>query len=231
MREEKLKDEITQLKKKLRHADRRQRDQIDGFEKKMKELIRQEDVVLETKKSGAQTSNSSKKRDAVSEVDITGGSASATSFYSSMPPDYAFIRGKAHPGWNSGNDANNLGIYPQMVWYDFGHGNAFVPARITFKGIATQDTAQQYTPSVWEFVGSNDDVCTGSGNWTVLCQDLSHDMPQKSYETKFCDVNNSDPNVEQSEYRCLGINVIRTHSNQIYVSNTRMWKNVIQSGA
>merc|ERR1712142_966117 len=66
MREEKLQDEISRMKmenkrlqkenEKLRHADRRQRDQIDSlaFEKKIKDVIRQEDVALETKKREAQ---------------------------------------------------------------------------------------------------------------------------------------------------------------------------------
>jgi len=66
LREEKLLDEIARMKKenkmlqkdieKLRHVDRRQRDQIDGFEleAKVKDLIRQEDDVLERKKRQSQ---------------------------------------------------------------------------------------------------------------------------------------------------------------------------------
>jgi len=237
MREEKLQEEIVQLKKeikKLRHADRRQRDQIDGLEleKKIKDLIRQEDVVLETKKREPQTSNSSKVKEAISEVEITGGSAGATSFYAKVEePDNAFIRGNTYP-WTTGVDKKNKGIFPQMVWYDFGQGNAFVPARVSFRGRMNCETCQKQTPSVWEFVGSNDDVCSGSGNWTVLCQDLSDVVPQKQVETKFCDVNNSNPcaSVEQKEYRCLGINVIRARHNYTSLSNVRMWKNLIQAG-
>jgi len=244
MREEKLQEENNAMKKeneklkkeikKLRHADRRQRDQIDGLEleKKIKDLIRQEDVVLETKKREPQTSNSSKVKEAISEVEITGGSAGATSFYAKVEePDNAFIRGNTYP-WTTGVDKKNKGIFPQMVWYDFGQGNAFVPARVSFRGRMNCETCQKQTPSVWEFVGSNDDVCSGSGNWTVLCQDLSDVVPQKQVETKFCDVNNSNPcaSVEQKEYRCLGINVIRARHNYTSLSNVRMWKNLIQAG-
>jgi len=225
-----MKKEIKKLRKdneKLRHVDRRQRDQIDGFEleAKVKDLIRQEDDVLERKKRQSQISNSSKAEEAMSEVEITGGSADATSVYSgSYKPDNAFIRGNKNQ-WQSGYDDKNSDIFPQMVWYDFGHGNAFVPARVTFRGRADCDSlgCRQQTPAIWEFVGSNDNACAGSGNWTVLCQDLSDVVPQKVGETKFCDVHNNP-----REYRCLGINVIRVHITRTSLSNVRMWKNVIQ---
>jgi len=235
----KLQDEIALLKKeikKLRHADRRQRDQIDSLalEKKIKDLIRQEDDALETKKCDSKTNNTLTMSEAMSEVEITGGSPNATSVYNDyFKPKFAFIRGDSgNYGWLSAIDPKNKGIFPQMMWYDFGYGNAFVPARVSFRGRTDCETCQTQTPSVWEFVGSNDDVCTGSGNWTVLCQDLSDVVPQMQLETKFCDVNNSNPSVEQREYRCLGINVIRIHFKGGYtsLSNVRMWKNVIQTG-
>jgi len=142
------------------------------------------------------------------------------------PPKNAFIRGNPYP-WLSGGDKKNRDIFPQMVWYDFGHGNAFVPARVSFRGRPDYDESlwwRQSAPSIWEFVGSNDDTCAGSGNWTVLCQDLSDVVPQKVGETKFCDVHSNNPR----EYRCLGINVIRVHYTYTSLSNVRMWKNVIQ---
>jgi len=251
MREEKLQDENSQLKKeikkmrkeieKIRRVDRRQRDQIDGLEleKKMKDLIRQEDVALETKKRESQIGSSLKGKETISEVEITGGKADATSTmnYAYYKPKYAFIRGYTsnEAGWVSNNDKKNGGIFPQMVWYDFGHGNAFVPARVSFRGRMQCTTCQKETPSVWEFVGSNDDVCSGSGNWTILCQDLSDVMPKNQYDTVFCDVNNHNNSlnvglVDQREYRCLGINVIRSHLSIATLSNVRMWKNVIHTG-
>jgi len=232
---EKLQDDIAQLKKenkKLRHADRRQRDQIDGLalEKKSKDLIRQKDDALETKKREAQTNGSLTMREAISEVKITGGSAYATDVMSDdYKPDLAFLRGRFTTGWMSGSANRVYGVYPKMIWYDFGHGNSFVPARVTFRGYTKCDKCTRYTPSVWEFVGSNDDVCAGSGYWTVLCQDLSDVVPKEQLETKFCDVNSS-PSMKQGEYRCLGINIIRAHSVYTALSNVRMWKNVILTG-
>ena len=83
----------------------------------------------------------------ISEVEITGGSAHATSENSNEhKPINAFI-GTRYKGWTSG------GVLPQMVWYDFGSGNAFVPARVTFRG------ERKHIPTVWEFVGSNDETC------------------------------------------------------------------------
>jgi len=141
------------------------------------------------------------------------------------PPKNAFIRGNPYP-WLSGGDKKNRDIFPQMVWYDFGHGNAFVPARVSFRGRPDCENinCRQNTPSIWEFVGSNDNACAGSGNWTVLCQDLTDVVVQKQGETKFCDVHSNN----QREYRCLGINVIRVHWTVTSLSNVRMWKNVIQ---
>ena len=167
----------------------------------------------------------------ISEVEINGGSANATSFWiESFKPDYAFSRGNAHAGWSSSTKPKYSGIFPQMVWYDFGKGNSFVPARVTFRGEinCNTDRCKSQVPAVWEFVGSNDDVCNTSGNWTVLCQDLSDTKPQKILDTKFCDVEGVDQ--DQREYRCLGINVIRAHDTLTCLSNARMWKYVIQKG-
>merc|ERR1712142_53758 len=232
LRDEKLQEEIARLKKeneKLRHVDRRQRDQVDNLEleKKMKDLIRQEDGAAEKKRLESQTNKTS--MNAISAVKFTDGSANATSQSSSKyNPEYAFIRGKAQCGWFQGKDPENYGIFPQMVWYDFGHGNAFIPARVTFRGETSKCSPHvTQVPSVWEFIGSNDDACTEAGNWTILCQDLSHEKSQKLSETKFCDVKISDPNVGQRGYRCLGINVLRCHDSICGLSNVRMWKNVI----
>ena len=155
----------------------------------------------------------------ISEVEITGGSAHTTSEYSDeYKPINAFI-GTRYKGWTSG------GVLPQMVWYDFGSGNAFEPARVTFRG------ERKKIPTVWEFVGSNDAVCSGSGNWTILCQDHSDVIPQLREETKYCNVNiktNIMGRVEFSwfyeKYRCLGINVISAPAVNTGVSNVRMWK-------
>jgi len=239
MKEEikKLHDENDQLKKentKLRHVDRRQRDQIDNLalEQKIKDVVRLEDVALETRKREAQANDTSIMRNAMTEVEITGGTAGASSFYQNQAqfkPENAFIAGSFKP-WDSGVDKKNKARFPQKVWYDFGQGNSFVPARVSFRGRMDCKTCQRQTPSVWEFIGSNDDVCSRSGNWTVLCQDLSDVVPQNQMETKFCDVNYDNPRVEQKEYRCLGINVIRARSDYTSLSNIRMWKNAIQTG-
>jgi len=68
----KLQNENAQMKKelkKLRHVDRRQRDQIENLtlEQKIKDILRQSDVALETKKREAQANESSTMRQAVGE--------------------------------------------------------------------------------------------------------------------------------------------------------------------
>jgi len=230
LRDEKLQDENAQLKKeneKLRHVDRRQRDQIDGLEleKKIKDLIRQEDAALETKKCESQTSNSS-KTDAIAEVAFKNGSAHATCFLSDYyGPAKAFIVGDKNAFWSSGSDAKYWGVFPKMIWYDFSVGNGFVPARITFQGCQNmqEPTADiESTPSIWEFVGSNDDVCSESGAWTILCRDYSNVRPRNMFAIKRCDIEGKT----EKKFRCLGINILNNDAGVTYVSNIRMWQKV-----
>jgi len=226
MRDEKLQDENDKLKKeiqKFRHADRHQRDQIDSFEKKLKDAIRQKDVVLETRKRESQASNSS-QTEAIAEVAFENGSAHATSNAgSSYKPANAFIVGNKNAYWHSGGDDKHYGVFPKMIWYDFSIGNGFVPARITFQSRQNGDGSQIYTPSIWEFVGSNDDVCSKSGDWTILCRDYSDVQPRNIYAIKRCDVEGR----AEKKFRCLGINILSTHSGYSLVSNIRMWQKVL----
>jgi len=223
MRDEKLQDENTQLKKeiqKLRHADRRQRDQIDSCAKKLNDSIRQEDVVvMETKKRESQTSNSS-QTEAIVEMAFENGSAHATSSWdnSNHSPAKAFIVGNKGEYWHSSSGAKHLGVFPKMIWYDFSFGNGFVPARITFQGAPNADLT--FVPSIWEFVGSNDEICSKSGEWTILCRDYSDVQPRNSYAIKRCDV---EGRVEK-KFRCLGINILSTHTSYSLVWNIRMWR-------
>jgi len=222
MRDEKLQEENAELKKeiqKLRHADRRQRDQIDSFEKKLKDAIRQKDVVLETRKRESQASNSS-QTEAIAEVAFINGSAYATSYYDSHPPAHAFIEGNKDFYWHSYGDAKYKGLFPKMIWYDFSIGNGFVPARITFQSAQRSEADTTYVPSIWEFVGSNDDVCSKSGDWTILCRDYSDVQPRNRYAIKRCDV---EERVEK-KFRCLGINILSSHTEWGIVSNIRMWR-------
>ena len=110
----------------------------------------------------------------LTEVKFEGGSANATK---ESPPTWtaakAFILGHEY-GWSTGDE-----ILPSTVWYEFPVGQQFVPARVSFR--ARQDTITLEAPTMWQFVGSNDETCQRFGNWTVLCQDLSG----SGYRTKY----------------------------------------------
>ena len=160
--------------------------------------------------------------EAIAEVAFENGSAHATSVHSSpYAPSKAFIVGNAGNDFWMSNGNVLYGAYPKMIWYDFSIGNGFVPARITFQSCPNSD-CPQYTPSIWEFVGSNDDVCSKSGDWTILCRDNSDVQPRNIYAIKRCDV---EGRVEK-KFRCLGINILSTHSGYSLVSNIRMWQKV-----
>ena len=159
--------------------------------------------------------------EAIAEVAFTNGSAHATSESGkSYIPAKAFIVGGQNY-WYSSFDAKYTGVFPKMIWYDFSIGNGFVPARITFQSCQSSD-CPQYTPSIWEFVGSNDDVCSQSGDWTILCRDYSGVRPRNHWAIKRCDVKVR----EEKTYRCLGINILGNDEAYSYVSNIRMWEKV-----
>ena len=159
--------------------------------------------------------------EAIAEVAFINGSAHATSDDSRLPPK-AFIVGNKDAFWHSGGDAKHWAVYPKMIWYDFAIGDGFVPARITFQSCQNGNGCPTYTPSIWEFVGSNDDVCSKSGDWTILCRDYSDVQPRNIYAIKRCDV---EGRVEK-KFRCLGINILSTHGQYSMVSNIRMWQKV-----
>ena len=155
----------------------------------------------------------------IAEVAITGGTAKATTYHSSpWLPINAFTLGHKY-GWHI---ANPYGMLPQMIWYEFPAGKTFVPARVSFH--PRQDCCPERGPSVWQFVGSNDSTCGKYGNWTVLCEDLSNAAFPDKYAIKFCHVDDKI----LSEFRCLGISVLRTRANNGAASmkNIRMWKKV-----
>ena len=96
---------------------------------------------------------------ALAEVTIEGGVAKTTAY---TPGNWvaknAFIQGHAQ-GWYMGAINGEWGRFPQMLWYEFPAEKAFVPARISFD--SRQDCCPEETPSIWEFIGSNDEDCQG----------------------------------------------------------------------
>ena len=151
-----------------------------------------------------------------------GGSAHATTEH--PPPwtaDKAFIL--AHPNaWHVNSGVGR--ILPHTVWYEFPAGKRFVPGRVSFR--ARQDcSCLDQAPTMWQFVGSNDEICNGASNWTILCQDLSGSgYPHKAW-TKYCEV---DDKITR-EFRCLGITVLNTGQKDGVASfkDVRMWKKVL----
>jgi len=151
------------------------------------------------------------------EVAFEGGSAHATSEAGApWTADKAFILGHAK-AWH-----NARAILPSMVWYEFPSSRAFVPGRISFRG--RQDCCLDEAPTMWQFVGSNDEICSKSGHWTILCEDKTNSgYPHKAF-TKYCDV---DEKI-LTQFRCLGVSVLNSqHKDSITsLKDVRMWKKV-----
>jgi len=158
---------------------------------------------------------------AISEVLFEGGSARTTSEHPApWTPDKAFSSGHAHAWHNSA-----VRIFPEIVWYEFPAGKSFVPGRVSFRG--RQDCCLDEAPTVWQFVGSNDETCGKLGQWSILCGDNSNAGYPHKFWTKYCDV---DDKITTS-FRCLGIMVLNSHSvhGAASLRDVRMWKKVYQS--
>ena len=158
---------------------------------------------------------------AISEVEIKGGSAHATSSHPApWTPEAAFILGHSN-AWIAEDPSVP---FPSTVWYEFPAQATFVPARVSFR--PRQDCCQDEGPTVWQFVGSNDENCGKFGNWTVLCEDKSDTgYPTKAW-TKYCDVDNKI----LKRFRCLGISGLNTRNKDGIMSlkDVRFWKKTYQ---
>ena len=89
-------------------------------------------------------------------------------------------------------------------------------------------------PTMWEFVGSNDQECKETSSWTVLCSDISGEKfdPDYKWQSQFCDVEGVT-----SSFRCLGINILNAPYHVDYditesadlpkavIKTIRMWEN------
>merc|ERR1711942_346969 len=126
-------------------------------------------------------------------------------------------------GWHNEKDGNKR-TFPEMVWYQFPVDAAFTPARVSFRPRGS--CCLEQAPTMWEFVGSNDQECKEAGNWVGLCEDRSNTAWPSHYFTKYCDVK---PEIV-SKFRCLGVRVLNTLQKNGVVSlrNVRMWKKVLQ---
>ncbi|MBH0166286.1 discoidin domain-containing protein [Fictibacillus sp. 7GRE50] len=88
--------------------------------------------------------------------EIGAGTASANAYTSGYPPSSAF-------DGNLGTTWGNTSSMPSWLQYDFGTGKTIAKYRIYYEyGVSGWDS-YDYSPSIWEFQGSNDNA-----SWTTL---------------------------------------------------------------
>jgi len=158
------------------------------------------------------------------EVKFEGGKADASSKWDpSRNPEIAFQNNPDFWSGGRGKHGGGNGVpFPYYIWYDFGN-RTIVPARAGIRGFMNKENPQ-YGPTMWEFIGSNDEECGKYSRWTILCSDLSGKMFQRMFQLKYCDV---DQQITSS-FRCLGISVLDhgyKNSPEAVISFIRMWKN------
>ena len=120
--------------------------------------------------------------------------------------------------WRSQTKPPNS-TFVAMIWYTFKNVPR-VPLKISFMPVQAAtglrfEYVHDWTPSKWQFVGSNDEDCSSDGNWQVLCEDQSGQKIQQSIweagkEIRSCEVKWEKLFVEPKMYRCLGIKVLGT---------------------
>lgn len=157
----------------------------------------------------------------IKEMSITGGSAGASSYYSDhWRPENGFkINQAPENGWHIGA-ASRLDSLPHMIWYDF--KQPFVPAEISFQAAQANANSVQGTPTMFQFVGSNDAVCNDSSSWSILCEDLSDKSYRNVHEARYCKVK---PEISR-KFRCLGLRILANKRSDGWTSlrNIRIWE-------
>ena len=161
----------------------------------------------------------------IAEVEIIGGSANSTEYVPYGPPTENAFDFFQELSW-SGSDV----VFPAILWYEFPANAAFIPARVSFrpahKGMMDQG------PTMWQFVGSNDEECGRFSAWTVICEDLSDTGYQSMSWTKYCDASDDwrmSRRTSWKTYRCLGISILNNRNTLGHVAlrDIRMWKKVV----
>ena len=103
--------------------------------------------------------------------------------------------------WSSGKKSASS-PFMAMIWFEFDtnnhptnkNNNIVIPSSISFMPHQAAsgysfESARQWMPSKWQFVGSNDDKCDPHyGDWRVLCEDLSGQMIKSREESRDCEV-------------------------------------------
>ena len=140
------------------------------------------------------------------EVDFIEGVAGASSTFGEKEIAAAAAAGFMINGttklWHSGPKSNPEPL-PHFIWYDF-RVRQLSPDRISFRPRrGTFYAAKNQTPTKFQFIGSNDAVCSTKSNWIVLCENLSGKPVESQEETRGCRVNK-----RHAKFRCLGIKIL-----------------------
>jgi len=180
---------------------------------------------LSTEQMIATTPETEKSKRVLREVPFEGGIAQSGSSSGKAECKNAFTSNQE--GWISGKRLNDklyefphlndeFYPFPHLIWYDF-VDRRVLPARVLFYTktaniiLFKEDQLRRIAvninsgPTMWEFVGSNDQECKETSTWTVLCSDMSGKKfdHKNILDNKFCDVEGVT-----SSFRCLGINIL-----------------------
>ena len=108
--------------------------------------------------------------------------------------------------------------------YDF-KSDKFCPTKISFR--PRQDASSDWkleVPSSFQFIGSNDRVCSEDSDWTVLGR-VKDGKVQSQDEILTCEVDSAEP-FSFRKYRCLGIKVLAVQlptKDVTSLDDVRMW--------
>ena len=162
------------------------------------------------------------------EVAFKDGIPDGSSFHSARSaPAIAYLSKDENRHWHSGQPRDKGGPDPPpyFLWYRFKIPISY-PVKISFMPRHPNfKNAKVQTPKSFQFVGTNDDNCSCTSDWSILCDGFYGTLPKSSEDIRSCEVKKSAVKTSgQYEYRCLGIKILAVHSGD-YASlrSLKMW--------
>merc|ERR1711962_162225 len=159
------------------------------------------------------------------ETVFVGGTPGASSEWSGCDGCYpvadAFTQNPGkYGGWTSDYVTKASGAPPQYIWYDF--KRQLRPAKISYLARGKSASYSIVRVKRFQFVGTDDPVCSKNSNWKVLCGGES--APYKSGDLeRGCTI---PVNQNTQRFHCLGLrSLIKSDSSngEVGLTGIRIW--------
>jgi len=152
------------------------------------------------------------------ETVFVGGTPGASSIYhSEYGPEKAFGP-NPNPSEKYYSWTSKSSDIPAYVWYDF--KRQLRPAKISFLPRQySVANANRNSLKRFQFIGTDDSVCSKNSNWKVLCGGVSGPY-QSLDDERGCTIPGTQ---SMQSFHCLGLRVLERENNYVALTGIRMW--------